>query len=534
MQFRWLLQVWWAAVATALPGRAQTALLPVLPADCLLVVEARAPGAAVGAILAALGDVPSGLPAEVVGMVGLGLTVLRTTLDGPLEGWVHDVAAGGAAFGLRREGAAWQPLLVVRPGDPVAAERWCAAHRAQLHWHRQGDLWLLAADAAGVERLRAGAAAASAAVPTVDQSDPPGEPAALHGRVDLAAVAAALGGGGLAARQAALDAGQRFLFGPLLSALAQSREAKFVLRAASGLDLQIDVDGSWLGSPWAALLPGRPDGATALPLAEDGILQLALDRSWRELLRGPDRFLSAADAVAVQSFLSIADALDGPASSFVDDLLGGLREPLALHVLPVPLADDDGPRSPIVLPGFVLTAPIASPAVVPVLRRTATMLMTVLNVERQQRRQAPFLVRSVQGSGYAGLVAEAPAWRGPGLPPLETQLSPTLLWGHGHVVLGSVRAAAERVLASAAAANLPPAPAGDRLIVRGAPLAAVLAANRAPLELGRLLDEGEDAAAARRFSTVLAVVVAALQQLEFGCTAIGGGTRLHLRLERRR
>lgn len=532
MDTRSLLLVLWVAVAAALPVRAQTSLVSGLPADCLLVVEARAPVAAVGTILAALGGVPSGLPAEVVGMLGLGLTVLRTTLDGPLEGWVHDLAAGGAAFGLRREGAAWQPLLVVRPGDPVAAERWCAAHRAQLHWQQQGDLWLLAADAAGVERLRAGVAAASAAVPAADPSDPPGEPAAVQGRVDLSACWAVLGG--LAARQAALDAGQRFLFGPLLAALARAREARFVLRAAAGLDLQVEVDGTWQGSPWAALVPGQPHGATALPLADDGMLQLSLDRSWRELLRGPERFLSAADAVSVQSFLSIADALDGPASSFLDDLLGGLREPLALHVLPVPAAGDDGPRSPIVLPGFVLTAPIARPAVVPVLRRTATMLMTVLNVERQQRRQAPFLVRSVQGDGYAGLVAEPPAWRGPGLPPLETQLSPTLLWGHGHVVLASVRAAAERVLASAAAAPLPVAQAGDRLVVRGAALAAVLAANRAPLELGRLLDEGDDAAAARRFSTVLAVLVDAMQQLEFGCTAVAGGTRLHLRLERRR
>jgi len=537
---RWTLPL---AMVVAFGGvaTAQRPLRSVLPADCLLVVEAPEPTAGVRALTRALGDVPEGLPADVVALVGVGLTVLRTNLGSATDAWVDTMARGGAAFALRRRGETVEPLLVVRPGDLEAAERWCSARGSQLHFARVDDLLVLAASRAGCDDLRRLAANPPANAPgggDAAAAEPGPRGAVVYGRVDLEAVRQLLGS--RAPSVAALDGGGRFLLGPIVHALAHGHWATFAVHAAGPLELHAEIDASVQGTPWAGLLPAPASPTDApprrLPLVPGGLARFTVDRSLRALLQTPARFLAEGDVVAVQSFLSIADVFDGARSSFVDDLLGGLREPLVLHVLPI-LAAEDGSSSPMALPGFVLTAPIANEAVVPVLRRTAQMLLTIVNAERQGRGQRPFLVRAVRSEVGEGLVAEAPPWRGPGLPPVELQLAPTVLWGHGHVVLASTREAAEQVLAlaveGAVAASSQPA-AGDEILFRGPAIAAAIATNREVLELGRMLDEGEDQAQAQRFFAVLAVVAGSLQKVVLQSQVTRDRTRLSLLLERRR
>jgi hypothetical protein len=514
-------QLWLAAAAAA-----QQDLRALLPDDSLAVVSAGDPRGAVRALHAAVGDVPKGLPPEVAALVGTGLLFLRTVLGGDPDAFVERLAAGGAAFAVVADGEQARSLLVLRPGDLQAARAWFAARGEGVHAETVGDLLLVANDREGCARLRAGVEKpgsrwVSAATGT----------AVLSGTVDLAAVRARLGE--RAVRVAALDGGGRFLLVPIAYALEAGTALRFSVHGGAALTLQADVDAAVVGSKWEGLLAAKGEPRAMLPLLPEGVALLSLDRSLRSLLAHAERFLGESDQVGVQSFLSIAEALDGASTSFLDDLLGGLREPFTVHVLPVPAAADGEVQSPLQLPGLVLTAPIGEPAVEPILSRMAQVLATIANGERAQRGQRPFVLRALRSELGKGFVAEAPEWRGPGLPPIETALSPTLLCGHGHMVLATTTAAAEQVLGAAAAGKTQQVTA-DLAIVRGPQLAALLTRSRAALELGRMLDEGEGPADARRFFSTLIALAEALREATLRATVQGGTTHLELRLERRR
>jgi len=496
----------WLAAAAA----AQQDLRAFLPDDSLAVVAVGDPRGAVRALHAAVGDVPKGLPPEVAALVGTGLVVMRTLLGGDVDGFVERLAAGGAALAVVADGERARSLLVLRPGDLPAARAWFAARGEGVYAETAGDLLLVAANREGCARLRAGVekpgsrwvgAATGAAV--------------LSGTVDLAAVRTRLGD--RAVRVAALDGGGRFLLAPVAHALETGTALRFAVHGGEVLTLQADVDAAVVGSKWEGLLAANGEPRAMLPLRPDGVALLTLDRSLRALLANAERFLGESDQLGVKSFLSIAEALDGASTSFLDDLLGGLREPFTVHVLPVAPGADGEPESPLQLPGLVLTAPIADAAVEPILSRMAQVLATIANGERAQRGRRPFVLRALRSELGKGFVAEAPEWRGPGLPPIEAALSPTLLCGHGHMVLATTTVAAEQVLGAAAAGKTQQV-AADLAIVRGPQLAAVLTRSRAALELGR----------------TLIALAEALREATLRLTVHGGATHLELRLERRR
>jgi uncharacterized protein YjiS (DUF1127 family) len=158
-------------------------------------------------------------------------------------------------------------------------------------------------------------------------------------------------------------------------------------------------------------------------------------------------------------------------------------------------------------------------------------LSLIVNAERAQQNRFPFIVRDLRPDGLSGLWAEPAQWRGPGLPPPECALSPTLLFGAGHAVLASTRRMATDLLAAlrpGAARTM----AGDLLSVTGAPVAEWLQRNRAVLALGRMFDEGETDTEARRFLVAAQAVAAALARLELRVRYGPGRTVLELELRR--
>lgn len=505
-----------AGAQDAVPLRA------ALPDEALVAIEVDAPAAAVDAVLSALGAVPPGLPDELLARAGAGLVGLRVALGGEPAAWARDLAGGGAVVGLLPAGDALRAVALLRPGDPAAARRWCERHAHRFAYATDGDRLLLAADAATLARVRARGDSGGrwAAMPAAPQ-------AAVRATVDLAAVRARLGAGAPSLQR--LPGGARFLAGALVHALETADVVHFGIDGGDRLLLVAAAPTSVRTAPLAPLWPAASQALPALPA--DGLLRLRLDRSVAALLGAPERYLAAADVLAVQGFLSIADALDGARTSFVADLLGGLGDTFALYALaapPVEAADEP----PLRLPGLALVATLRDAAAEPVLFRTAQVLATIANAERLQRGQGAFVLRSQRSAAGRGLVAEPPPWRGPGRPPIDRALSPTLWCERGLVVLASTPAAAAAVLASPADSG--PAAVGDELRLCGAPLAAAIVANRELLALARVLDEGEPADAARRFVDALVALAGAVQALEWSTEVDAGHTTWRLSLERRR
>lgn len=514
-----------ACVMPVLPVAAQAAdmaaLRGVLPDEVVGVLEVAAPEAAVRELLAAAGSLPRGVPPEVLAPVGLGLTAVSIVIGGDPAAWAGRMFGGGVAIGVLPAAAGARTLLVARPGDAAAARTWCERFAAGK-FALDGDLLLMSADEKDVALLRRRTGAPASRWGTADL----GPPRAVRGAVDLAAIRALPGVATPAFER--LGGAARFFGAPIVQALASAAWLRIGVEGGGALTLTAEADASVRGTAFGELLPA----ATAHrlpPLPADGLASLRFERSLRTLLAEPARFLSPADVLAVQSFLSIADAVDGARSSFVADLLGGLHEPFVLHV--VPAADAADAESPVLLPGFVLVAKLADPAVEPILNRTAQVLMTIVNAERMQRGQSPFQMRMQRTERGHGLVAEPAPWRGPGRPPIDSELAPTLWFEAGCVAIASTRAAAEAVLAGTADAE---ATAGDRLVLRGPALAAAIAANRGVLELARLLDEGEGRDGARRFVDIAVAVTAAVRELSITIHTEAAATRLRVTMERAR
>lgn len=498
-----------------LPGQA-VPWLAAVPDAAVAVVRCVDPPASVTALLAALGPAPAGLPATAQARLGVGIAVVRAFCGGDAVAFVDRLARGGAALGLLPTGNGLQPMLVLRPGDVAAARRWCADTLPT--WRVRGTADTLVLTPAAVPAPEPGARWASSSF---------GPEAAVQAEIDLAA-ARALAGARWPAWER-LDGPARVLAVAVVPALAAAAIGHVGLHVDGGVRLAASVDASVRALPLAELLADAAPRAELAPPA-GALASLRLDRSLVRLLRTPERFLTPPQVVVAQSFLSIADAVDGPAS-FVDDLLGGLGEPFVLHVLPAS-TDAAADEAPLALPEFALVAPLRQPAAGDLVLRAARVLATIASVERQQRGKVPFLMRPMRTETGHGLVAEPGPWRGPGVAPVDVALSPTVWIERDHVVLASTqRAALACVQAPALAAA---APAGDRLVVHGAPLAEWLARNRAIVELGRMLDEGEDRAAAREFFDVLQAVLGALGALHGTVDADADRTRMELRLERAR
>jgi hypothetical protein len=259
------------------------------------------------------------------------------------------------------------------------------------------------------------------------------------------------------------------------------------------LALRFAFDASQRDGDAAGLLTDSPLPVPALSAEAVGALRL--DRSLRRLLAEPERFLGPDGVLGVTGFLSIADLLDGARTSFVDDVLGGLAEPFDVFVFPAARADDSA-ACPLRLPQLAVVAAVTGADAEAALMRMARTFATIANTERAQQHKGPFFVRARTGDGGGhGLVAEPRAWSGPGRAPIEQQLQPTLWFAHGRVAIATTPDAARAALLACAAQHASAAAAGDRFVVRGPALAALLADNRAVIELGRLLDEGESEAA---------------------------------------
>ncbi|MCR9243653.1 MAG: hypothetical protein NXI31_01385 [bacterium] len=513
-------------IGLPIAAQAPLGLDRALPPDCVAVATVVAPGRLVADLGAAIGPVPDGLPPAVQGMVSAGMLFVRTRLGGSIERFVNRVAGNGLAFGVQLRRGRPVPLLVLAAREPVDAVEFFERIGAAVHHEPDTDIVLVSSPHGGLDTLRAGWRASRSAEP---QSRPAAAPdAAVHGRVDLSALRDVVDWPSVTG----LDAAGKVLFAPLLAVLPASAHLDVELDVSDVLQLTLRCDGSGLQTRWRGLMAEGGGDRSRPPLPADGLLQLTLDRSLTALLRQPERFLSESETLDVQSFLSIADAIDGAATSFVEDLMGGLEEPIVLTVFDAPDGDDTA-RSPLALPGFALSAGIADVRVEPVMRRAAQVLTLIINGERAQNRQRPFMVRRAWSEHGKGLCAEPPMWRGPGRPPVEDGLSPTLLFGQGHVVLASTHAAADRLLAALRESG-PRVTRGDRLELRGPAIAAALERARRPLELARMLDEGETETAAKRFWDAAIVLVRAIGRLEVTADYAADGTTLGLTLERAR
>jgi hypothetical protein len=467
-------------------------------------------------------DLPAGLQARLA--VGLAFLHHRTAA------WRRHLAAvagGGLTLCLLPGAGELVPvLLAVAPAPGVGDSVWA---EVAPDWSRRqvGARWLLSPSPTAVAAVAAELAAAPG--PSCAPTLPP-EPAPVVAAVDLRALRGWPQLQGL--RVASLDGPGRFLVGPWLAAVEQGDWLVAGLRGEPRPTLTVVVDRGQTGL--AAVVPGTPPGErAALPLAPAGLLALRLDRSWLALLREPERFLPADGVAAVRSFVSIADALDGASSSFVDDLVGGLCEPLELHVLP-PDPPLDGPEAtPLLqLPGFALVAPLRAAAAGDIAWRMAQAIALVTNAERVQRHERPFVVRVEPGAAGRALVAELPPWRGPGRPEFVQALSPTLRLEAGWLVLASTRGAAAAVLAARGQPR--PLPAGDHLVVHGGAIAQWWRDHRAVVLLGRRLDTGASDAALAEWFDGVGAVAAALARVELAIESGPAATRLQLVVEGRR
>lgn len=496
-----------------------------LPPECLFAVSVPAPVEAVRSLAGAAGGLPTDLPDDVQALAGAGMLFLRSQIGGSVEDFVERMAGSGAAFGvLRGDGKRrFLPVLVTRPGDPKAAAAFFERFpRAAVATH--DDLLLVSNAPAGLARLRAHCEnvgpSGRAAEPSTD--------AAIAGRVDLLALRELVP----ALRPRELGVGPGLLFAPLVAAFGEAAaiDLRLLVDDDSAIRFSASLDAGIRGARAAGLLAAGGDERDLAPLPRSGIAQIALDRSVAALLRVPEEFVNMAGQLQVQSFLSIADAIDGATTSFTEDLVGGLGEPILVTIVE---DEPPAPRSPFVLPGIVLSAPMKGDEVETVMRRAAQVFAVIVNAERAQNRRRPFLVRSARSELGRGLVAEPPPWRGPGEPPVEDALTPTLLFGNGHVVLATTLPAAEAVLSTLAEQG-PERIAGDRIQLRGPTIARALERSRSPLELARMLDEGETPREAARFwdiAIALANVMARLDvAIDFGADA----TTLVLELERAR
>lgn len=532
----------WSSIAAMLAIAslpAQAPLRALLPADCAIAVEVRDAGRAFDRIAAAVGDLPVDLPMEVRTTIGAGLLALPVLLGAEPRELVAGLAGGGAALGLAAVDGRPEPLLVLQPPDVARAARWLERRETTMQWELVGERLLIARSPGALERLRQGVAAhggrfgshRAAGDGAVDaEANHDADTVVAEAFVDLEELRRQLPA--LREPGRGLDGAGRFLLGGIADALRDARTLTATLHADDALRLQVAIDAG-VPAQWRELMPARGEARPAPPAPPGTLLSIGLDRGLHALFAAPGRHLRPEQVTQLQSFLSIADQIDGN-SSFVDDLLGNLREPWHLFVLG---ADEDAidPADvpDLLLPGFALVAGVRDEVAERVLRRMAQVFVVIANAERMQRRDAPFVLRALRAGEAGGFVARPLPWRGPGRPPTEQALSPTLAFGSGHCVLASTESAACAVLdAIAEAGDAAPVLRGDVVELHGAALARLIRRDAGPLALARMLDEGETRAEAERFFAVAAATADAFDaRLEI--TADADATRLSLEVRRR-
>lgn len=331
-----------------------------------------------------------------------------------------------------------------------------------------------------------------------------------------------------------LDAGGRFLFGPIARRLDATQAIDAVLR--------LNPDGIEIEALLAAA-PGAGDAAADDRLLVHGaqersmlvpppgtLLAVSLDRSLRALYADADAILDEDDAAQAKAALSILDAIFG--ISFTDELLAGLREPIDLFVLPRAPELELAPGAPqLRLPALGLVAEVTNPKAVRALERGTSLIAAIQTQERRQQGKEPFLLRNESADGQRLHVFEPPEWEGIGSPPAEYGLSPTLLVEDTHAIVATTRDGA-RALAELAANGATRAIRGDLLALDGVAVADYLRRNLELLVVDRVLNEGETLDAARRFVTNTAIALERMGRAELQW--LPGAEQSRLRLTARR
>jgi hypothetical protein len=512
----------------ALPAEELRELLALVPDEALFVAIAADPPGVVDAVAGAVGSVPPGLPADVVAGIGAGLTVAQIALQGSVAEWAARTMPGGVAVAIVPGPSGPLALAVSRPVDPDATLRWFATHARAVHVAVEGALLLASNRPEGLALMRERAGGAGGGWARFDfDFDFGGDGVGLQGAIDLAGTREVLGERW--PRIERLDGAGRVLLAPMLEALTRARWLRFGLSAARGLRLSARADAGPDPDGFGRLVARGAAGRDVAPLPDGGLALLTIDRSLRTLLGDPESFLSEQGILGVQGLLSIAEVLDGPRSSFVDDLLGGLEEPFALHALPAGLPADE-PVAPLLLPGLALSAPVAEVGVEQVLFRVTQLFALIANVERMQRNQMPFLVRQRREENARCLVGLPGSWRGPGLPPIDRQLTPTVWCGDDRAVLASTFDTARRIATAGRSMHV----CGDLLVLRGPAVAAAIERNRTMFELARMLDEGEDRADAGRVVDIVCALSRAVAEVQIACEFGDRSTTWRIQLERAR
>ena len=506
------------------PGNAAGALLAVLPDEAVAVAWIAEPASAADTFVQALSPVPEGLPVEAVARIGFVVTAVKAAIEDSAAAWATRLMGGGLAVAAV-PAAAGEPLLlaVSRPADVESALTWCGKRAPKMHVAAAGGLLLASNRREGIEMLRARAVGTAGRWAGFAFGEGLQADDSLRIAVDLELLRRIAPQPPAVTKLAGRD---RLVLAPIVDAVDAAKWLRIGFSPAL-MRLTMVADAG-VRPPFDALIAQGARGRQVVPLPEDGLALLTVDRSVRALFQDLERFLPESDVLAARGFLSIADALDGPSSSFVDDLLGGLAEPFTLHVLAAGPAD--GERSPFVLPAFALSAPVANADVDSILFRLSQIFATIANAERMQRGQSPFVMRRINDETGHYLVAEPGPWRGPGDPPIDRQLSPTVWCGKDRVVIATTVEAARHVATAPASMHV----RGDLLVLRGPAIAAAIEVDRAMFELARMLDEGEDRAAAAKFLDIVNAVARDLAEVRLGWEGDGASTKLHLTLERRR
>ena len=512
------------AAAPVAQGTAGTMPVPGplarVPDACLAVAWLPDPVQAVARIGAALGDIPPALPEEQRALLGIGLLALPRLLGGTPAELAERLGKGGMALGVLLDGAVPAVVAVAQPGDVDAAVEWVRT-KPQLRWRREGPQLLLANSAAGLVSL--GDKEAAGAWARRFELGPATE-AVARIEFDLDRVRALQAA---AERDQPEGFGAALLFPGLVAAARSAHALRVELHGGDELRLEAMLEALPGAETLATLVHGF--GPRQVPVLEPGcLLYASLDRSLRVLFGGgPAR--AAAQDPGVAGFLATADLLDGP-NSFVDGLLGRLEEPVHLMVFETPAASAGEPM--FVLPGIALAARMQDARVADVVEQVLGLVTIIGNAERGQRNQQPFRIERLAEGGASGFTSTMTEWRGPGLPPLEAAIQPTVLVQDGVLAVATTQDAALRALAALRGPT--EEVAGDRMVVRGRPLAASVARNLAPLVLARQLDEGEDAAAAQRFWRSAMVLLEELDGLRWGYGLRDGSLHAWVSLRRAR
>ena len=488
--------------------------------EILAVLTLQDGPATLGALGRALGPVPVGLPLEIRTGMGLAWLGLRARLGRTHDELVNLIVPGPAVLAVVVRDGRQVPLFTSRVLEPAAVSS-LLEDFPDIPGVLHGEVLAVGPEARALDFL----------LPAL--SDPGAEPG-LRIHVDLQSLRA-LGGIGAGSISRGLDGGSRFLFGPWVRIWERAGALDGeVLATELGVELRVRLDATIAGDPWQEL-SARGDAPRLAPAPPVGTVAfVSLDRQLLGLFGNLSQMLSEEDVASAQSFLSGVEQIMGGAS-FVEDVLGSLAEPMHVYVLDSQEHLPPGEQPRIRLPSFALVAELRDASrttLKNILERAARFLLLVTNAQRAMDGQAPFRLRRETGDGFAGLVAEPMEWRGPGSPPTEHGLSPTLLFAHGHVVLASTRGGAMSILESLSRRRTVQL-VGDHLEVRGPALARVLRRNQSVLQMGRVLDEGETLAESKRFWQTVNAVLDAFPSIRLEVRSDGSETHATLSVRRR-